>query len=87
MSAIEHTFSPELAFPFSRLSLLSYTNDVQCIPSSKVTPFSSDMGPFKRGGLSPGVEIKTLMLRFIFSSGLSGGEAPHQGGILKGVPL
>ena len=38
--------------------------------------------PFKRGGLSSGVEINTFMFKFTLSSGLSRG-----GGLSSGWPL
>ena len=42
-------------------------------PSCEATPFAPEKWPFKRGGLSSGVEINTFMLRFTLSSGLSSG--------------
>ena len=44
--------------------------------------FKSEMWPFKRGGLSSGVEINTFMFRFTLSSGLSRGF-----GLSSGVPF
>ena len=52
---------------------------IQWNPSCEATPFESERCPFKRGGLSSGVEINTFMLRFTLSSGLSRG-----GGLLSG---
>ena len=51
-------------------------------PACEATPFASEKWPFKRGGLSSGVEINTFMFRFSSSSGLSRG-----GGLSKGWPL
>ena len=45
---------------------------IRWIPSCEVTPFAPEMLPFKRGGLSSGVEINTFMFRFTLSSGLPG---------------
>ena len=61
--------------------------DIQWNPSCEATPFASEMWPFKRGGLSSGVEINTFMLRFTLSSGLSRGVASYQGGLSKVVQL
>ena len=60
---------------------------VQWNPSCEATPFASEEWPFKRVGLSSGVEINTFMFRFTLSSGLSKGVASHQGGLSKGVSL
>ena len=51
-------------------------------PSFKATPFAPEKWPFKRDGLTSGVEINTSMFRFTLSIGLSRG-----GGLSKGVPL
>ena len=51
-------------------------------PSCEATPFASEKWPFKRGGLSSGVEINTFLFRFTLSSGLSRG-----GGLSSGWPL
>ena len=45
---------------------------VQWNPSCEATPFTSEKWPFKRGGLSSGVEINTFKFRFTIS-GLSPG--------------
>ena len=55
---------------------------IQWNPSCEATPFESERWPFKRRGLSSGVEINTFILRFTLSSGLSRG-----GGLLSGWPL
>ena len=55
---------------------------IQWNPSCEATPFAPEKWPFKRGGLSSGVEINTFMFRFTLSSGLSRG-----GGLLSGWPL
>ena len=55
---------------------------IQWNPSCEATPFASEKWPFKRGGLSSGVEINTFMFRFTLSSGLSRG-----GGLSSGWPL
>ena len=60
---------------------------IQWNPSCEATPFAPEKWPFKRGGLSTGVEINTFMFRFTVSSGLSRGVASRQGGLSKGVPL
>ena len=44
---------------------------LQWNPSCEATPFASEKWPFKRGGLSSGVENNTFMFRFTLSSGLS----------------
>ena len=56
---------------------------VQWNPSCKATPFTSEKWPFKRGGLSSGVEINTFMFRFTLSSGLSRGGSLSSGWPLK----
>ena len=56
---------------------------IQRKPSCEATPFASEQWPFKRGGLSSGVEINTFMLRFILSSGLSRGVGLSPGWPLK----
>ena len=66
----------EITFPF-----LSWN------PSCEATPFEPEKWPFKRGGLSPGVEINTFMFRFTLSSGLSRGGGLLSGWPLKGIPL
>ena len=38
-------------------------------PSCEATPFALEKWPFKRGGLSSGVEINTFMIRFKLSIG------------------
>ena len=55
---------------------------IQWNPSCEATTFASEKWPFKRGGLSSGVEIYTFMYRFTSSSGLSRG-----GGLSSGWPL
>ena len=55
---------------------------LQWNPSCEATPFASEKWPFKRGGLSSGVEIYTFMFRFTLSSGLSRG-----GGLSSRWPL
>ena len=59
-----------------------WVNLVQWNPSCEATPFAPEKWPFKRGGLSSGVEINTFMFRFTLSSGLSRGV-----GLLSGWPL
>ena len=44
---------------------------IQWNPSCEATPFALEKWPFKRDGLSSGVEINTFMFRFTLSSGLS----------------
>ena len=61
---------------------LRFELKVQRNLSCEATPFASAKWPFKRGGLSSGVEIKTFMFRFSSSSGLSRG-----GGLSSGWPL
>ena len=46
------------------------------------TPFAPGKWPFKRGGLSSGVDINTFMFRFTLSRGLSRG-----GGLSSEWPL
>ena len=53
---------------------------VQCNHSCEATTFAKEKWPFKRGGLSSGVEINTFMFRFTLSSGLSRG-----GGLSSGL--
>ena len=60
----------------------SYPLTIQWNPSCEATPFASEKWPFKRRGLSSGVEINTLMLRFTLPSGLS-----REGGLSSGWPL
>ena len=55
---------------------------LQWNPFCEVTPFTSEKWPFKRGGLSSGVEINIFMFRFTLSTGLSRG-----GGLSSGWPL
>ena len=52
-------------------------------PSCEATPFAPEKWPFKRGGLSSGVEINTFMFRFILSNGLSRGVGLSSGWPLK----
>ena len=52
---------------------------IQWNPSCEATPFASEMWPFKRGGLSSGVEINIFMFRFTVSNGLSRGVGPSSG--------
>ena len=52
--------------PFSRAA-----SSVQWNPSCEATPFALEKLPFKRGGLSSGVEINTFVFRFTLSSRLS----------------
>ena len=59
-----------------------FTMLIQWNPSCEAIPFAPEKWPFKRGGLSSGVEINTFMLRFTLSSGLSKG-----GGLSSGWPL
>ena len=56
---------------------------IQWNSSCEATPFVAEMWPFKRGGLSSGVEISTFMLRFTLSSGLSRGVGLSSGWSLK----
>ena len=49
---------------------------VQLNLSSEASPFAQERWLFKKGGLSLGVEINTLMFRFTLSSGLSTGAGP-----------
>ena len=51
-------------------------------PTFEDTTFASKEWPFKKGGLSSGVEINTFMFWFTLSSGLSRGGCP-----LSGCPL
>ena len=51
--------------------------------SCETTNFASDKWPFKRGGLSSGVEINKFMFRFALSSGLSIGDGLSSGWPLK----
>ena len=44
---------------------------IQWNPSCKASPLTSEKWPFKRGGLSSGVEFNTFMIRIKLSSGLS----------------
>ena len=60
---------------------------IQWNSSCEATPFASEKWPFKRGGLSSGVEINTFMFRFTLSSGLSRGGGLSSGWPLKRVPL
>ena len=67
---------------------LLFNFNVQWILSCEATPFAPGKWPFKRGGLSSGVEINTLLFRFTSSSGLFRGVmAPRQVGLSKGVTL
>ena len=52
-------------------------------PSFEATTFASEKWPFKRGGLSSGVEINTFMFRFTLSSGLSRGVGLSSGCTLR----
>ena len=56
---------------------------IQWNPSCEATPFVSEKWPFKRGGLSLGVEINTSMFRFSLLSGLSRGNGLSSGWPLK----
>ena len=56
---------------------------IQWNPSCEATPFASEKWPFKRGGLSSGVEINTFMFRFTLSNGISRGGGPSSGWPLK----
>ena len=62
---------------------VNYINDIQWNPSCEATPFASEKWPFKRGGLSSGVEINTFMFRFTLASGLSRGVGLSSGWPLK----
>ena len=62
--------------------LLILGKQVQWNPFCEATPFASEKWPFKRGGLSSGVEINIFMFRFTLSTGLSRG-----GGLSSGWPL
>ena len=53
------------------LALTYLLKQVQRNPSCEATPFTPEKWPFKRGGLSSGVEIDTFMFKFTLSSGLS----------------
>ena len=55
--------------------------------SRRVSPFAPEKWPFKKGGLSSGIEISTFMFRFTVSSGLSRGGALIKSGLSKGVSL
>ena len=57
--------------------------EIQWNPSCEATPFAHKKWPFKRGGLSSGVEINTFMFRFTLSSGLSRGGSLSSGWPLK----
>ena len=70
------------------MSYLSYwrelaINHIQWNPFCEATPFASEKWPFKRGGLSSGVEINTFMFTFTVSSGLSRGVGLSSGWPLK----
>ena len=60
---------------------------LQWNPSCEATLFAPEKWPFKRGGLSSGVEINAIMFRFTLSRGLSEGVTSRQGGLSKGAPL
>ena len=64
------------------ISYIIFIYYIQWNPSCEATPFALENWPFKRGGLSTGVEINTFMFRFTLSSGLSRG-----GGLSSGLPL
>ena len=55
---------------------------LQWNPSCEATLFAPEKWPFKRGGLSSGVEINAIMFRFTLSRGLSRG-----GDLSSGWPL
>ena len=55
---------------------------IQWNPSCEAIPFASEKWPFKRGGLSSGVEINAFRFRFTLSCCLFRGV-----GLSKGVPL
>ena len=63
------------------MTILEYECKKIHTDSREATPFASKKWPFKRGGLSSGVEINTLMFRFTWSSDLSRG-----GGLSSGWP-
>ena len=44
--------------------------DIQWNPSYEAIPLAPKLWPFKRGGISSGVEIHTYVSRFTLSSGL-----------------
>ena len=57
-------------------------NLIQWNLSCEATPFAREKWPFKRGGLSSGVESNTFMFRFTLPSGLS-----REVGLSSGWPL
>ena len=63
--------------------LRQLSTGIQWNPSCEANPFSPEMWPFKRGGLSSGVEINTFMFRLTLSSGLSRGVGLSSGWPLK----
>ena len=60
-----------------------YIVPIQWNPSCEATPFSPEKWPFKRGGLSLGVEIYTFIFRVTVLSGLSRGVGLSSGWPLK----
>ena len=53
--------------------------DIQSNPSCEATPFAPEKWPFKRGGLSSGVEINTFMFRLHCQVAFPEGVASCQG--------
>ena len=58
-------------------------NGIQWNPSCEATPFASEKWPFKRGGLSSGVDINTFMFKFTLPSGLYRGGCLSSGWLFK----
>ena len=84
MDSKQQTVRICLVFHYLTVVFMSHNSqfNVQWNPSCEATPFASEKWPFKKGGLSSGVEINTFMFRFTLSSGLFRG-----GGLSSGWPL
>ena len=54
-----------------RYKLSCFDNLDTVEPSCDATPFAAEIWPFKRGGLSTGVEINTFVFKFTLSCGLT----------------
>ena len=72
----------QIAIQIEILIILLHVNGVQWNPSCEATPFLPEMWPFKRGGLSSGVEINIFMFRFTLSIGF-----PRGVGLSSGWPI
>ena len=78
------TQCPDVLLVHDTASVLIYKHIfIQWNPSCEATTFASEKWPFKRVGLSSGVEINTFMFRFTLSSGLSRGAGLSSGWPLK----